>query len=340
MKKLEFTGAPGSPYTRKLLATVRYRQIPYQVYWGDRAIPEGYPKPKVRLLPTVFFPDGENGELVATTDSTPIIRRLERDYEGRSVIPSDPVLRFLNELIEDYADEWLTKCMFHYRWAHQADAENAGPLLVYWGMNMAPAEMAKQFSDEFSKRQIERLYVVGSNDVTAETIESSYQRLVGILDQLIQRAGFVLGGRPSSADFALYGQLTQLGIVDPTPAALTNSISPRLRAWLDIIDDLSGHQPREDDWFTLAEANEALGPLLHEMGRTYAPAMVANAKAAMEGAPDFATQIDGRKWSQPTFKYQAKSLGWLREAQSELSDTERGAVEALLSGTGCEILFH
>ncbi|MEO1029613.1 MAG: glutathione S-transferase C-terminal domain-containing protein, partial [Pseudomonadota bacterium] len=260
-------------------------------------------------------------------------------HAGRSVIPADPVLRFLNELIEDYADEWLTKCMFHFRWAHQADAENAGPLLVYWGMNTAPADVADQFAAEFSRRQIERLYVVGSNEVTAETIEQSYERLIDILDSLIQRAGFVLGGRPSSADFALYGQLTQLAIVDPTSAAMTRNASQRVRAWLDIVDDLSGHEPRDDDWFTLAEATEALGPLLNEIGRTYAPAMIANAQAVLAGEAEFVTRIDGKTWSQPTFKYQAKSLGWLREALDELSDTERGAVATLLSGTGCDILF-
>lgn len=340
LQRIELTGAAGSPYTRKMLGVLRYRRLPYVVYWGNGNIPEGYPEPKVRLLPTFFFPDGEGDALVPVTDSTPIIRRLETLQSDRSVIPTDPILRFLNELIEDYADEWLTKSMFHFRWAHEADWRNAAPLLVYWGMNTAPAEMAEQFAADFAKRQIDRLYVVGSNDVTAETIETSYARLVDILDKLIAHKGFVLGARPSSADFALFGQLTQLAIVEPTSAAITSKISQRVRAWVDIMEDMSGLKVSEDDWFTAEEATSALQPLLAEIGRTYAPAMIANAMAVMNGDDSFETEIDGRTWTQPTFKYQAKCLGWLRDDHAALSDNERGAVDALLSGTGCERLFE
>ena len=338
--RLELTGAAGSPYTRKMLSVLRYRHLPYSVYWGNGNIPKGYPEPKVRLLPTFFFPDGDDGALVPVTDSTPIIRRLEKEYQGRSVIPTDPVLRFLNELIEDYADEWLTKAMFHFRWAHEADWKNAAPLLVYWGMNTAPKEMADEFAANFAKRQIDRLYVVGSNEVTAETIESSYKRLIEILDTLISRKGFVLGARPSSADFALYGQLTQLTVVEPTSAAITREVSQRVRAWVDLMEDLSGVNPTDDDWFTAEEASDALAPLIAEIGRTYAPAMVANAKAVMAGDATFDTEIDGRPWTQPTFKYQAKCLQWLREDHAAMSDNERGAVDAMLAGSGCEKLFQ
>ena len=207
-------------------------------------------------------------------------------------------------------------------------------------MNKAPADMAKEFAANFAKRQIDRLYVVGSNDVTAETIESSYERLIGILDELIQRKGFVLGARPSSADFALFGQLTQLAIVEPTSAEITSRISQRVRAWVDLMEDLSGLSPTDADWFSADEAIEALTPLLSEIGRTYTPAMIANAKAVQQGDASFETEIDGRAWTQPTFKYQAKCLQWLREDHAALSDNERGSVDALIAGTGCEALFR
>ena len=336
---LELMGAPGSPYTRKMVGLLRYRCIPYQVSWTAGRPPRpGYPVPKVPLLPTFYFPDGEGG-LTAVTDSTPIIRRLEREHAGRSVIPTDPVLSFLNDLIEDYADEWLTKAMFHFRWAHKADHDNAGPLLIYWSQNGIDADSAMQMSEKISKRQFDRLYVVGSNNVTAQTIESSYERLVGILDALLQKRGFVLGARPSSADFALYGQLTQLAIVEPTSAAITVARSPRVRAWVDLMEDLSGLDPQPDDWFSADAAREALGPLLAEIGRVYAPFLLANAEAVMAGETQFETEIDSRVWTQPSFPYQAKCLKWLREGYDALSGNERGSVDALIAGTGCEALF-
>ncbi|MEM7327668.1 MAG: glutathione S-transferase family protein [Pseudomonadota bacterium] len=338
-ERYELLGAPGSPYTRKMLGVLRYRRLPYSVYWGDTKIPQGYPQSKPRLLPTFYFPDGENGALEAVTDSTPLIRRIEQEHVGRSVIPGDPVLNFLNSLIEDYADEWLTKAMFHFRWAHEADWRNAAPLLVYWNSNTASAEQASETADYFAKRQIERLFVVGSNDITAETIEKSYERLIGILDELLAARGFVLGARPSSADFALFGQLTQLAIVEPTSAAITTKMSYRVRAWVDLMDDLSGLEPKDDDWFSADQARDLLAPFLNEIGRTYAPAMMANAEAISSGDTTFETEIDERPWTQPVFKYQAKCLQWLRQDHVALSGNERGAVDAMLSGTGCDALF-
>ncbi|HPN05047.1 MAG TPA: glutathione S-transferase family protein [Hyphomonadaceae bacterium] len=336
---LELMGAPGSPYTRKMLALLRYRRIPHAIHWAShRNPPTGYPKPPVELLPTFYFPKAD-GDLEAVVDSTPITRRLEREYLGRSTLPSNPVLGFLNYLIEDYADEWLTKCMFHFRWAHRADAENAGPLLIFWNMPTMPDADAQPASDSIAKRQIDRLYVVGSNAVTAETIESSYARMLHILDSLVQRQGYVLGARPSSADFALYGQLTQLAIVEPTSARITEQISRRIRAWVDRVEDLSGLTSKDSDWASQEAMRENLKPLLAEIGRVYVPFLLANAQAVMTGAKSFETTIDGRAWSQPTFPYQAKCLKWIRDEFSALSFDGQHAVRALFAGTGCETLL-
>ena len=122
--RIAIVGVPGSPYSRKLRAVLRYRRVPHA--WIVQGAPEGrgLPRPRVALLPQLVLP-GPDGTSEARTDSTPLIRELERIHAGRSVIPSDPALAFLDALLEDYADEWLTKPMFHYRWAFAADAANA-----------------------------------------------------------------------------------------------------------------------------------------------------------------------------------------------------------------------
>jgi len=331
-------GAAGSPYTRKMLALMRYRKIPYQIHWTTGEVPKGFPKPKVGLLPTYFLPS-KDGELEAVTDSTPLIRRFETEYEGRSVIPENPVLAFLNDLIEDFGDEWLTKAMFHFRWAHEADYKNAGPLLIYWESSVIDDATAQSLSDHFTKRQIDRLYVVGSNEVTAPIIEAAYTRFIEILDKLLAQKGYVLGARPSSSDFAILGQMTQLAVVEPTSAKITRDISARVRAWVDRMEDMSGLSPKEDDWFDMANIKKNLGPLLFEIGRTYTPVMLANAKAVMAGEKTFDTEVDGAPWTQPVFKYQAKTLGWIRQAYFDLGAENQKAVDSILDGTGCESLF-
>lgn len=336
---IDCMGAAGSPYTRKMLAMMRYRHIPYRLHWTMGQVPDGFPKPKVGLLPTYFLP-GPDGELEAVTDSTPLIRRFEREYEGRSVIPRHPVLALLNDLIEDYADEWLTKAMFHYRWAHEADFKNAGPLLIHWGSSTIDDQTASGMSDHFTQRQIERLYVVGSNETTAPIIEAAYIRFVGILNDLIQKTGFVLGARPSSSDFAILGQMTQLGVIEPTSANVTSHLSPRVRAWIDRTEDLSGVAPSDEDWFDMDAAQSALRPFLSEIGRTYTLVMLANAKAVTAGEVTFETEVDGSKWTQPAFKYQAKSLSWVRNAYDTLDADDKRCVDTLLKDTGCGALFQ
>ena len=333
-------GAPGSPYTRKMLAVLRFRRIPYRLLIGDHAgSGEALPEPKVSLLPTFFFP-GADGELEAVVDSTPIIRRLEEEALERSVVPSDPALAFLNYLLEDYADEWLTKAMFHYRWYYDADIALAGEILPRW-RNIAGTDAEIAPMSQFVRdRQISRLYVVGSNDTTAPVIEGSYRRFLACLDGQIQQGPYLFGRRPASADFGLYGQLTQLVAFDPTPARLAEDQAPRVVAWVQLVDDLSGLEPREEDWHSRDELPDTLRGLLLEVGRTYVPVMLANARAFEDGAETVEAEVEGLPWVQQPFPYQAKCLQWVRQEYARLDGADRAAVDAVLDGTGCETLFR
>lgn len=335
---LRIVGAPGSPYSRKLRAVLRYRRIPH--VWLMSGAPEtvGLPTPRVGLLPQLIVPAAD-GTLEALTDSTPLIRLLETRHAGRSVVPPDPLLAFVDALLEDYADEWLTKAMFHYRWAFADDIAKAAAILPRWFRTDQPDAAALAAGRAFADRQIARLGVVGSNAITAPVIEASYRRLLQVLDARLTSARFVFGGRPASADFALYGQLTQLVGFDPTPSAIALAEAPRVVAWVDLVEELSGLEPSDGDWLTRDQLSASLRPILVEVGRVYAPFLLANAAAHAAGAERVECEIDGRPWVQKPFPYQAKCLGWLREGRAALRTADRAAVDELLAGTGCEQLF-
>jgi glutathione S-transferase len=321
-----------------MVALLRYRRIPYRLLPVEGSALAGLPSPKVRLLPTFYLP-GDDGVLAAVTDSTPIIRRLEREHGDRGVIPGDPALRFLDELIEDYADEWLTKAMFHYRWTYETDIHKAGRQLPLWRSLSQSDEMLAQTSAVISNRQIGRLHVVGSNPVTGPVIEASYRRFLEVFEAHLQAQPYLLGGRPAACDFAVYGQLTQLAQFDPTPMALTVAIAPRVYAWVDLMEDRTGVEPAEEDWMDVTAMPATLTALLTEIGRVYCPVMLANAKAIAVGAASVETTVDGHPWIQPPFPYQAKCLGWLRGAREGLARDARARVDTALAGTGCEALF-
>ena len=333
---LPIRGAPGSPYTRKMLALMRFRRIPYRfLQSADEAA--NLPEPKVGLIPIFYFAD-ETGAVTAEVDSTPIVRRLEDEYPARSVIPTDPVAAFLNYLIEDYGDEWLTKAMFHYRWYYAADIEMASSVLPHYQKVSVPDAQIAQMKKAFAERQISRLYVVGSNDTTAPVIENSYVRLLTCLNEHLKRYPFIMGQRPGSADFACYGQLTQLVQFDPTPAAIAAAEFPRVRAWVSKVEDLSGVEVSEDGFLDPDDLPESFIDLLKEVGRTYTPVMVANAQALEHGDETVLTEVDGQTWEQEPFPYQGKCLQWLRIEYARLSDEDRARVDSILQGTGCELL--
>lgn len=336
---IRMMGAPGSPYTRKMRALLRYRRIPYVFIQYLSPEAATLPGARVPLMPTFYFPD-EAGELTAVTDSTPLIRRFESAVEGRSVIPADPATAFLDELVEDYADEWLTKCMFHYRWHFEADATKARRIIPLWGQTTASAEKIAPFQEMFGDRQIGRLGVVGSNETTAPVIEESYLRFLDAFDAHLQSARYTFGDRPASSDFALMGQLTCLALFDPTPNAITAERSPRIYAWTETMEDLSGLEPAETGWTAAAELPESFRALLGEVGRYYAPFLLANADALESGAEQVETTIAGSAWIQKPFPYQRKCLGWLRDSYAALADDARATVDELLAGTGCEALFE
>lgn len=334
---LVIRGMPGSPYTRKMVALLRYRRIPYRLVLGGHGVHPGLPAAKVELLPTVYF-ETPRGELEAVVDSTPIIRRLEAEWPDRHVVPPDPVVAFVDELLEDFADEWLTKAMFHYRWHYAADIDKAGEILPRWADTAAPEETMRARKAFICERQIGRLYVVGSNDTTAPIIEASYRRTLGLLRDYFEGSHFLLGERPGSADFATYGQLTQLAAFDPTPTALALAEAPRVVAWVQVVEDLSGLDVGEDDWLGRDEL-VMLRPLFAELGRGYAPVMLANNAALQSGREKVETRVDGASWVQQPFPYQARCLQWLRASYARLDTDDRLAVNALLRGTGAESLF-
>jgi glutathione S-transferase len=336
---LQMMGAPGSPYTRKMRSVLRYRRIPYVFIQQNSPAAAKFPKARIPLLPTFYLPN-ESGEIVPTTDSTPLIRRFENAFEGRLIIPPDPAMALLDELLEDYADEWLTKCMFHYRWYHEADATKARRILPHWAMTSVTDEEIAPIQKIVGDRQISRLGVVGSNDVTAAVIEESYRRFLSVFDAQLQTSRFLFGSRPASSDFGIMGQLTCLALFDPTPAALTTKHSPRIYAWTEAMEDLSGMEPADEDWLASDGISESLRGLFAEVGYFHAPFLLANADAVKRKAEQVETEIAGRPWVQKPFPYQMKCLGWLRESYARLDASAKKTVDDVLDGTGCEVLFN
>jgi hypothetical protein len=170
-------------------------------------------------------------------------------------------------------------------------------------------------------------------------IEESYKRFLAIMERHLANSPYIFGQKPSSADFAIFGQLTQLIGFDPTSRNIAHEISKRTVAWINSMEDLSGLKTENNEWFDIDSIPNSLKELFTEVGKVYAPALIANAKALENGNEAWETEIDGVIWSQKAFPYQAKCLKWIKEEFESLSEVDKVKVLKILDGSGCEKLL-
>ena len=121
--------------------------------------------------------------------------------------------------------------------------------------------------------------------------------------------------------------------------ALARAEAPRVLAWVDVVDDLSGLEVTDEDWLPRDALPDTLRALFAEIGRTYAPALLANAEAMRNGRQSMEAVIDGQRWEQPTFPYQGKCLQWINAEYRKLDPTSQADVDRILQGTGCEAII-
>jgi glutathione S-transferase len=327
MNRYTIYGGLGSPYSMKMRAVFRYRRLSHvwrQLEQGDEQV---FQNVKAPVIPIVHYPDGS-----WKNDSTPLIYDLEARHGERSIVPPDPAQAFLAFLLEDFADEWGTKAMFHYRWYRERDQKQLSEWLVFDRLRGKGREAILEMAAAFRSRQVGRMALVGCTPENAPIIEESAHRILSIFEASVTGERYLFGSRPSLADFGWFGQLSQLA-VDPTPQEMMRAEFPFTYRWLANLDDASGVEGR---WRAPeAPQTEAVTALLNLAGEIYFPFLIANAEASEKGAKTFSVTLLGRSYSQGTFKYQAKCLAELRGAYARLDAAAKARVDPLLAEAGC-----
>lgn len=318
-------GSELSPYSVKVRSYFRYKKIPHEWvvrHMGNMAEFQQYAK--LPLVPLVITPDAKGLQ-----DSTPIIEQLETHFPDPPLQPQDPALAFLSALVEEYADEWGNKPMFHYRWFYEPDQQSAAERLARDNLPGADDETIRKTREDIRQRMVSRLGFVGSSAATRDHIEQSFMRQLSILEAHLTARPFLFGGRPALADFGLFAQLYQCS-TDPTPAGTMRTTSPRVLAWIGRMLDPSVEGEFER-WATL---EDTLSPLLdQEVGGVFLPWSTANARALAAGERRFSLELRGAPFSQETQKYHAKSLGVLRARYAAVDD--KRSLDRILEQTGC-----
>ena len=320
-------GGLGSPYSMKMRAVMRYRRLPHiwrQMEMGDERV---FTHVKAPVIPVFEYPDG-----TWKNDSTPLIFDLEARHKERAIVPPDAAQAFLAYLLEDFADEWGTKAMFHYRWYRERDQQQMSQWLAFDRLKGQGRDTILNAAATFRARQVGRMALVGCTPQNAPVIEESAKQILSIFEAFVTEEKYLFGTRPSLTDFGWFGQLSQLA-VDPTPQALMRADYPFTYRWLADLDDASGV---EGEWRDgEAPPVAAVSALLKLAGEIYFPFLIANAEAVARGAQTFSVTLMGRPYVQGAFRYQAKCLGELRAAYGKLDAAAKAKADPVLAEAGC-----
>jgi glutathione S-transferase len=326
-------GASVSYYTGKLETYLRYKGIAYERDSPYREIREIKAQVGCIQHPIVKLDDGR-----FMTDSTPMILHFETEYPDRGILPEDPVVEFIAHLIEDYADEWLWRAAMHYRWSYDHDRELLCRILA--DELTSHVKLPRFWRCLIVKRRQRNGFVIndGVTPMTREHVEAGYHRILALMSSVLRRRPFVLGNKPSLADFGLMGPMLRHFGQDPTPAEIMRDTAPFVFEWVARMWN-AGQQSENGELLTAVP--DDLAPMLKEICETHLAQLVANAEAWHKGQDKFHMTVQGCRYQNlPVSRYRVYCLEMLRERFASLDENAQRAVQSLLSVEPASILWQ
>jgi glutathione S-transferase len=267
-------GLTVSYFTRKVTGYLDYKGLRWWLRPSVGINPEARTAGWTGGIPVVITPEGE-----LIWDSTAVILHLEQRYPEPAVLPPDPVLRFLAYLFDDFSDEWLYRHAVGTRWLYEENAASGSWDIVREASLEVPAPIAamRRVVSEAMTASLPRLGTTPAN-IAAWVGESllPWQRA---LATHVQAHGYLLGGRPSLADFALFGGNVAHFVNDPVCRGWMDEEAP---AVVDYTHTLMTPRGRPvGDWLEAGAVPPTLIALLAETGRHYLPWV---ARATVDGS--------------------------------------------------------
>jgi hypothetical protein len=187
-----------------------------------------------------------------------------------------------------------------------------------------------------AKRQT-RLFVRGDgirDEDTQTHAEGSYLSLLDLLEQIFTEQSFMLGERPTIADFGLMGPFWRHFCADPTPTRLMQDRAPATFEWAartwNARESRLGEKPLADG------IPAGWGPILREVGETHLEALAQNAVAYTAGAKRHDLAVQGATYRNvPTSAYRPWCLRQLQHGFQALEPASAAQVRELLEASGC-----
>ena len=222
-------GWPVSPYTEKVRCYLRYFQIPHTVEvptaWAlQRRIQRAVGR---MIMPTVELPSGQ-----WVQDSSDIIDYFESSASGPHATPEHALGRLLSALFEYFGDEWLPILAMHTRWNNEENRAFARDEFAAYGFPWLPRSLGRRLVAPITEKMSSYREILGVTDASIPGVERMAQTVLCALNEHLQHAPFLLGGRPCVGDFALVGPLYAHVYRDPGSRRMFDDV-PAVVAWME-----------------------------------------------------------------------------------------------------------
>jgi glutathione S-transferase len=273
-------GAAHSFYTGKIRSNLLKKGVAFREFYPTHPDFQAKIVPAVGLVvvPILEAPDGQ-----ILQDTTDMIEHIEARWPQPLLVPETPVQRAVAWLLDAFGSEGLLPAGMHYRWSYRAQQEDflraEFGRAVHAGTDRAERRVAgEQMMAYFSGF----LPFLGVTPDTAPTVEAAYLELLDALDVHFQHHPYLLGGRPSIADFGFMAPLFAHLARDPVPATLMKNVAPNVYRWTERMNapgiadgEFHGHP---ETYLPDDRIPATLEPILRLMFQDWGPELLANAE--------------------------------------------------------------
>lgn len=177
--------------------------------------------------------ESKNGEWFC--DTPLIMEEFEKRYPTPKVATDTPIQTFVAELIQNWFDDsWLIVGL-HSRWSYpenweKLNRDDGGKALLPFVPKFIRNRVVEKF---FKQRMVQHLPNQGVVPEKFALIERWTENILDILDNHFTKNGYLLGERPTVADFGLFGPMFGHLNRDPWPKREWLDPRPNLQKWVD-----------------------------------------------------------------------------------------------------------
>ena len=229
------------------------------------------------------------------------------------LLPGEPGLNFICQLIDEAFDEFGLYMVHHNRWVTSARTNVMGEVTSAEMGKVLPFGMRKSFARKMPARQVRRcpyLFSVAPPGfepgvekaltapakagfpATHDLLDAAWRQYLAAMEQLLQQQPYLLGERFTLADASTYGQLS-MNLIDGRAAELLEELAPVTFRWLCDIRD-GRHVGSRGELFL----SDALQLLLTVISETFVPLMQQNAAAYRAALTDGETLFNEAAFNQ------------------------------------------